>query len=419
MNLLVVDSVDLPHGGAHSVHVTLLMKGLRENSANAFLIIPHGRKLESLSEKRNIGRYDGIPYLFITHGKFSYKVFRFFEKALATLTTAMLVYKRRKRNRLDGVILGGTVDIIRDSPIITICALLKIPIFFWLVEKASLNKDYQGVTGSLNKVSQRISERFLPKFAAGVIVISVKLKEHYLKYLPDDRLIINPILVSETIYEATKVRSMPTMMKLISEFDQKRILVYSGSFGEKDGLFCLLDAFAQVANEYPDLYFIMTGKGETDALTDKVTGRIRTHNLQDRVRLVGFVTSEELISYNTLADILFVCRSNSAFANHGFPWKLGEYCMTGKPIVATRVSDIEMYFQDSHSLFIVEPNNSTAIASKIRCIFDGYDDALRIGRKSKEVAIEMFDYRKKSKELLEFMEGNINMRNSNAYDLQQ
>ena len=52
MNLLLVDAVDFPFGGAHSVHVNLLMKGLRENKADASLIIPYGRKREALSSNK-------------------------------------------------------------------------------------------------------------------------------------------------------------------------------------------------------------------------------------------------------------------------------------------------------------------------------------------------------------------------------
>jgi hypothetical protein len=70
MNILLIDAVDLPFGGAHSVHVSLLLKGLRENKENAFLIVRYGNKREVLSlNKRKFGHYDGIPYCFVQHHK--------------------------------------------------------------------------------------------------------------------------------------------------------------------------------------------------------------------------------------------------------------------------------------------------------------------------------------------------------------
>jgi glycosyltransferase involved in cell wall biosynthesis len=104
-----------------------------------------------------------------------------------------------------------------------------------------------------------------------------------------------------------------------------------------------------------------------------------------------------------MADILFVCRTNSPYANHGFPWKLGEYCMTGRPIIATRVSDIEQYFKDNEDLFIVEPNNSYAIAEKIAFIFDNYPQALSIAQKGEKTATKCFGYLEKTREIIEFI----------------
>ena len=182
--------------------------------------------------------------------------------------------------------------------------------------------------------------------------------------------------------------------------------MYSGSFAEKDGLFYLIEAFAETVKKYPDTVFVMTGKSPSEILMNKVRNYIKEYNLEDKIQLVGFVNSDELLSYNTLADILFVCRSNSPFANHGFPWKLGEYCMTAKPIIATRVGDIEDYFVDGESLFVVEPNNPKAIAQKIAYIFDNYEQALQVGKKSREAALQEFGYLEKSKEVITFIKQN-------------
>jgi len=82
--------------------------------------------------------------------------------------------------------------------------------------------------------------------------------------------------------------------------------------------------------------------------------------------------------------------------------------MTAKPIIATRVSDIEKYFSDNESLFIVEPNNPKAIAEKIHYIFDEYEQAIAVAKKSKEIALKEFGYLKKSKELIAFIKQNTN-----------
>ena len=407
MNILLIDSVDLPFGSAHSVHVSLLIKGLRENKENAFLIVRYGHKREVLSSnKKKFGHYDGIPYCFVRQDKPANKFIRFMDRFVGVFNTAELIYRRNKKKKVDAVILGGA-DILKDSPIILTCAFLKIPIYFWLVEKGSLDEDIHGIVGYLNHKSQKFSEKYLPKFASGIIVISSNLKKHYLKYLPESKILINPILVSEEIHKSINTQSIDIVrVRLQAAFKDKRLLVYSGSFGEQDGLFYLIEAFAEVVKKYPDTVFIMTGKNYNEIIMNKVRNHIRQYHLEDKIQLTGFVNSDELLAYQTMADILLVCRSNSPFSNHGFPWKLGEYCMTAKPIIATRVSDIEEYFSDNESLFIVEPNNPKAIAEKVNYIFDDYKQALSIAKKSKEIALKEFGYLKKAKEFIAFIKQN-------------
>jgi glycosyltransferase involved in cell wall biosynthesis len=408
MNILLIDAVDLPFGGAHSVHVSLLLKGLRENKENAFLIVRYGNKREVLSlNKRKFGHYDGIPYCFVQHHKPSNKFIHFIDRFVGVLNTAALIYRRNKKKKVDVVILGGGADILKDSPIILTCAFLKIPIYFWLVEKGSLDEDITGIVGYLNHKSQKFSEKYLPKFASGIIVISSNLKKHYLKYLPESKILINPILVSEEIHKSINTQSIDIVkVRLQATFKNKRLLVYSGSFGEQDGLFYLIEAFAEIVKKYPDTVLIMTGKNANEIIMNKVRNYIRQYHLEDNIQLTGFVNFDELIAYQTMADILLVCRSNSPFANHGFPWKLGEYCMTAKPIIATRVSDIEEYFINNESLFIVEPDNPKAIAEKVNYIFEDYEHALSIAKKSKEIALKEFGYLKRVKEFIAFIKQN-------------
>lgn len=405
MNLLVVDSVDFPFGGAHSVHVDLFMKGLMENGENAFLIIPYGKKREALAaSKKQYGHFDGVPYYFVRESKSIKKGFRFIDNFIAVIKTAGLIYKRRKKNKADAVIIGGIVDIIRDAPVILTCAVLRIPLYFWLVEKASLNEDHRGLTGFLNYKSQQLSEWLFPKFASGLIVISNNLKSFYKKSISENKILINPILVSDNIFKTiNRVEYETTKKHLEKIYAGKHILVYSGTFGEKDGLYYLIEAFAEVVKIYPDSVFIMTGKGFGDDLMNKIKKHIKDHGVEDKVKMVGFVNAIELLCYNTMANVLFVCRSNSPYANHGFPWKLGEYCMTEKPIIATRVSDIADYFVDNESLFIVEPNNPQAIAEKAKYIFEHYDAALEVGKKSKAVALKTFNYFEKATEVADFI----------------
>ena len=50
--------------------------------------------------------------------------------------------------------------------------------------------------------------------------------------------------------------------------------------------------------------------------------------------------------------------------------------MTGKPILATKVGDIERYFKDGENMFLVKPEDPKLIANKLIEIFENYNSAL-------------------------------------------
>lgn len=382
-----------------------MMRGLRENGENAFLIIPYGEKLKPINDiKLKYGTFDGVPFCFMRNKRKLVKGIRFLDIFIGVFQTASLIYKRKKSNKVDGVIIGGIVDVIRDSPIIYICRLLKIPLYFWLVEKASLSEDYRGIAGLLNKHSQKFSERYLPRLATGVIVISSNLQRHYKQYLPERKILISPILVSENSHRKIDWHSyLGTEKKIKETYKNNKLLVYSGSFSEKDGLHVLIDAIAKVKMKFPATIMVMTGRNDNEQLMTEVENHIQRLDLRDNTFMAGFVNAEELLCYNSLADILFVCRSNSPFANHGFPWKLGEYCMTSKPIIATDVGDISKYFTDNENLFIVEPGNADAIAGKVIEIFENYEHAVKVANRGKVNALHNFGYYEKASDIAKFI----------------
>jgi len=81
--------------------------------------------------------------------------------------------------------------------------------------------------------------------------------------------------------------------------------------------------------------------------------------------------------------------------------------MTKNPIIATKVGDIETYLQDNKEIFLAEPENAESIANKMIQVFDDYDKAKEIANNGYLKALEVFDYVKKSKELIEFIKINL------------
>jgi glycosyltransferase involved in cell wall biosynthesis len=85
-------------------------------------------------------------------------------------------------------------------------------------------------------------------------------------------------------------------------------------------------------------------------------------------------------------------RNNSAFANAGFPFKLGEFLAAGKIIIATKVSDVEKYLVHQQSAMLVAPESVNEIVMALNnCIENIATLKNTMGKNATAVAKKYFD----------------------------
>lgn len=404
MNLILVHLVDFPIGGAGSQHARLMVKGLRENGENAGLVIPHPLAIGSNSHNpRPKGHDRGVPFLHLSGAadRSGNPVWRFFQNYRGVLKTTRFIRRRHKRHKLEAVILG-TPDLLKFFPIVFTCIFSKIPLFIWAVEKMTLEEGTGGLHGVFKRLGHGLSERILPRFAAGYIVISSHLKKHYRRYLQEPQVMVSPILIDPN--EEPAACGNPSQWR--EKFPGKSLVVYSGTFAEKDGVTFMLEAFARVLSSGLKTCFILTGAGDPKHM-DQARRDIKRLNLGSHCHMTGFLSTGSLRALHQSARLLLACRSRSPFAQHGFPWKLGEYCMTGIPVLATDVGDIKTYFKNGEDLFLAEPNDPRSIATAIISILSNPDLALRVGRAGRGAARSHFHYIPRCKEIASFIHNNL------------
>ncbi len=103
------------------------------------------------------------------------------------------------------------------------------------------------------------------------------------------------------------------------------------------------------------------------------------------------------------ATILCMTRIDIGYANAGFPFKLGEFLATGKPVIASRVSDVECMLENRREAMLVEPGDSDGIVATAEYLIGNPDQAAAIGMKGRAKAKILFDHRKQGQALLTFL----------------
>ena len=176
-------------------------------------------------------------------------------------------------------------------------------------------------------------------------------------------------------------------------------ILYAGTFGRKDGVEDLLDAFHLMRREVPECELSLVGEcGPTSA------ARLESHGLRgEGVRLTGFLPDEEFERQVDEADVLCMTRIDTPYAHAGFPFKLARYLATGRPVVATDVSDVSRYLADRRDAMLVPAGDAPAIAAALRWLLHHPQEAMEIGRRGREACERWFDIEKTGRQCADFI----------------
>ena len=219
--------------------------------------------------------------------------------------------------------------------------------------------------------------------AAGVFVISTSLRNYYIATgVSPERISIVNMFVDSTRFLPVKKRPVATPY-----------IAYCGTASNnKDGVDRLLKAFAIVAKEIDDVDLYLIGKTPTRKESRSNLNLIDQLGINDRVRFTGIISREEMPQTLTNAAVLALARPDSQQARNGFPTKLGEYLLSGNPVVVTKTGDIPLFLEDGVSAYLVEPDDIEGFARKLTLALKDKDAAMRIGRAGYEVAMKNFNY---------------------------
>lgn len=388
LNVVFMGGFTYPKGMAATRRVQNVISALKEYPNVAARVI-----LQRQSSKDNVlyGTYRGTPYETVMGDLFRVKMFIALP-LLCHRTGAAL--KRAFRPDSNNVIyFYGPLFLDSVAPLR--CAQkLGYKIVFDVIEDFGLTKEvsrsfYQYLRGSLtNCISSHIRE-----LSSGIVTISSYLEENCRK-LTKGKVPVHYLPISV---------DMASFPEKTSRTNHQISFFYAGSFGKKDGVPILLDAFDRLAQNYGNIRLVLTGRGDAQAMEEFFSRRESSPH-KGRIEFKGYLDEEEYYSLLNDVDIPCMTRVNVPFANAGFPFKLGEFLATGKPVIASRVSDVDRFLVNGRNAMLVEPGSSVEICEAAEFLINNPDSAAAIGMRGREVARTFFDYKRQGKALLSFLE---------------
>ena len=182
----------------------------------------------------------------------------------------------------------------------------------------------------------------------------------------------------------------------------KTTVLFVGTITPRKGVETLIKAAELLVNSYGqrDVLFLLVGNLSLDKeFGEKEKEYVKSHNLDIYIKFTGFVSREDLKVLYIACDFLILLSFEE-----GFAVALTEAMSSGKPLIGTNVGGIPMQVKDGWNGFLVEPNNEQQIADKMKYLVDHPVERERMGRNSRILAEEKFDWSKIIKSYLQVYE---------------
>ncbi|MFX0195794.1 MAG: glycosyltransferase family 4 protein [Candidatus Hodarchaeota archaeon] len=183
------------------------------------------------------------------------------------------------------------------------------------------------------------------------------------------------------------------------KLEDKTIAIYSGSHGNANGLYQILDA-AEHLRDRPDIAIVMIGDGsEKPNLFEEVSRR----NLKN-VHLLDPVKKTQLPGILSLCHIGLMILKQIKRPRWVTPNKLFDYMFAGLPVVVNFPGTTADIVENDGVGIACIPGSATDLAEKIRFLADNPGKCKAIGNHAKEVAWQKYERRIIAKQMVELFE---------------
>lgn len=397
MNIVITGTgFSFPDGTGATTRVMAFAKGLMSHGAtvHVFCLKPTESRVHGGTTSLVTGVYEGIPYEY-TCGR------RIIAKTrvgalllyLKGLRQAVLAIQRiHRKTPVDAILLWYAEYPLNFLVFKLLTKFLGAPL---IAEKSECPFVYLRKTLSV-RMNMWFNEHVTYRWIDGVIVISTFLQKFFEAHADKAVKILNvPILVESGNFAHGACKGTSST---------ERKIIYCGNLEHTGEVEELLMAFSQVAAEFPEWCVEVIGPLPHLRPVANLKKMIERLGLVGRVTFAGAVARSDIPRRLNAGDVMALPRASGIFSTAGFPTKLGEYLVSGKPVVVTATGDIPVYLKDGVSAYLVPPDDLNAFAERLRYVISHPLESAEVGLRGRDVALCEFDSGRHAKRILSFID---------------
>ncbi|OGC92052.1 MAG: hypothetical protein A2W25_13765 [candidate division Zixibacteria bacterium RBG_16_53_22] len=217
-------------------------------------------------------------------------------------------------------------------------------------------------------------ERRLFSSADTVIAVSNQLKDYILKTVPDSKVTVVPNGVDVEKFSHTGAAT--------GEPDKPRrfTIGFVGNLRPWHGIDILLESFAGITEIHDDVRLLIIG--DIGKMKNQLDDFCQANRLNGKVVFTGAVPQEDIPRLMRQIDVA-VAPYPELPDFYFSSLKIFEYMAAGKPIVASRIGQIDEILENDKTALLIPPGNPAALTGALIQLKNDPDLARRLGQRAR------------------------------------
>jgi phosphatidyl-myo-inositol dimannoside synthase len=166
--------------------------------------------------------------------------------------------------------------------------------------------------------------------------------------------------------------------------EQAKVLVTVGHVAYRKGQDIVIRALPAVLDRFPDTHYVIIGLPTNQAEFSTLAAEL---GIQDHVRFLGKVSSEQLLLYLNICDVFVMTSRHHKGEFEGFGIAAVEAALCGKPSVVSANSGLVEAVDDGKTGIVVPENDPAATAKAIIALFENETQRKTMGQAALKRAI--------------------------------
>jgi len=199
------------------------------------------------------------------------------------------------------------------------------------------------------------------------------------------------IHVATNAYDIEEERSNPLPLETYRELERlqgKFTIMFAGSVGDVNALEVAVEAAKNIQNEYPDIQFVIVGKGRKLPYLRELAKSWKLHNIHFLKPVPRNCVSTLL---RRAQAVILMVYAGDAHGCYYLPNKFFEYLGSGRPFIYSGSGEVANHIRLAQCGLVVPPESPQAFAEAVRYLFTHQEEARDMGERGRAYILEHFD----------------------------